>query len=78
MSKDNGQGIFSMTFIASIQNQPLMLARELAVGQVNASSARQTNKDKAMKAIGLAKNTNGLLLALSNFSLSHQGLKVLR
>lgn len=78
MSRDNGQGIFSMNFISSLQAMPLSLAQEAARQQASASSATAPNKAKAEKAIQTARSTNALMLALSNFSLSHQGMKVIR
>ena len=78
MSRDNGQGIFSMTFISGLQAMPLGLAQESARQHVVASTATAANKAKAEKAIQTARSTNALMLALSNFSLSHQGMKVIR
>lgn len=78
MSRDNGQGIFSMSFISSLQAMVLCQAQEVAMQQVDASSASAANKAKATKAIQSARSTNALMLALSNFSLSHQGMKVIR
>lgn len=78
MSRDNGQGLFSMTLIASLQVLPLGQAQEAAQRRVDESTATEANKLKATKAIHTARSTKALMLALSNFSLSHQGLKVVR
>lgn len=78
MSRDNGQGIFTMNFISSLQAMALRQAQDLAVQQVDICSASLSNKVKATKAIQSARSTNALMLALSNFSLSHQGMKVIR
>lgn len=79
MSKDFGQGIFSMDFIKSLERQrDLGIAREAAIKQIDESSATDENKTKARQMISKANTVQKLLLGMANFSLSHQGLKVIR
>lgn len=78
MARDNGQGIFTMDFIKSIERKPLPDAKVLALDVVNASPATPANKQKATTMLNNSNTLTKLLIGMSNFSLSHQGLKSMR
>ena len=74
--KDFGQGIFTMPEITAISNMnTLSEAKAAAHAIITASSAKPENKAKAAAMVNSSTNLKRLLLGMSNFSLSHQGLK---
>jgi len=77
MARDNGQGIFTMDFIGSIQAMPLADASKLALEVIELSAAVPSNKTKASAMIQSSRTMKNLMIGMSNFSLSHQGLKTL-
>lgn len=77
-AKDFGQGIFDMEFIHSVNGQTdLAKAKQMCMDKIEASSATDANKRKARAMVQLSNTTKNLLLGLTNFSLSHQGLKTI-
>lgn len=76
MARDNGQGMFTMAEITAISNMNLADGKAAAFAIVKASTATEQNKAKANAMINKAFSLKGLLLGMSNFSLSHQGLGV--
>ena len=77
MARDNGQGIFSMDFIKKVENMTYNEAIQAALDRINLSTATEANKMKATQMVTKCISVNRLLLGMSNFSLSHQGLKTL-
>lgn len=78
MSRDNGQGIFTMEVITKISKmKSLAEAKSFAQEVVNNSTANDENKRKATVLIVKASSINSLAISMSNFSLSHQGLKTI-
>lgn len=78
MSKDHGQGIFTMDVIKRCDELAFGDAIVYAEMIVQQSSAKPENKAKAMKMIAHSHNRNTLLLRMSSFNLSHSGMKVIR
>lgn len=82
MAQDFGEGIFSMEVITNVSRlSPNKLASaklmaEQAIG--GATTATQKNRDKATALIAKANSVQSLAIAMSNFSLAHQGLKTIR
>lgn len=77
--KDFGPGIFDMEFINEMNeltNTEQIKAK--AMDKINASSATEDNKKKARAMIHFANTKTKLLMGMTNFSLSHQGLKAIR
>jgi hypothetical protein len=78
MSKDHGQGIFEMsdiTLVCSMSSLPN--AKVIARAAIDRSTATQANKDKAGLMVAKATSPTKLAFGMTNFSLAHQGLKVL-
>lgn len=81
MSKDHGQGIFTiaiLTKIAERSQASLDVQKDIASRAILESSATDENKRKATAMVLKATSHRSLMLGMSNFSLSHQGMKVLR
>lgn len=79
MSKDHGQGIFTMQLITTIsKTRELSMAKSLAEAAINDSTATDANKEKARELLRTSSSLKKLLFGMTNFSLSHQGMKVLR
>ena len=79
MAHDHGQGIFTMEFIGSIAAlKDVEAGRVLALEHIENSSATAQNKLKAVGMVHKSHTLKNLLLGMSNFSLSHQGLKAVR
>lgn len=81
MARDFGQGIFTvqaLNTISSMKNKPLVEQKKFAQDIIDASSAVESNKIKATEMVRSAGTHAKLLIGASNFSLSHQGLKVIR
>lgn len=77
MKRDNGQGMFTMDFINEVAREvDINAAKCTCYERIEASTANPDNKHKAKVAVNKATNLRSLLLTLSNFSLSHQGLAV--
>ena len=77
MKRDNGQGMFTMDFITQVSRLPrLEDAKAAAHLVIDGSTATDANKEKARSMIFKATSLRSLLLGMSNFSLSHQGLGV--
>lgn len=80
MTKDYGPGIFSMSTITTVvKTRELQLAKSIAEAEVDANStATEKNRIAAKAMILKSRSTLALGTGMTNFSLSHQGLKVLR
>lgn len=80
MSQDFGQGIFMMPMITFVSKQKdLGLAKDYARAVVDDDAvAIPKNKEKARAMIEKSRTVIGLAQGMTNFSLSHQGMKVLR
>lgn len=79
MAHDHGQGIFEFSFISRIAvSNNIELAKREAHERIEASSATQMNKTKATGMVNKCRSIKDLLLGMSNFSLSHQGLRSIR
>ena len=77
MKRDNGQGMFTMDFITTVSRMSgLPEAKGAAHGLIDASMATDVNKQKARAMVANSTSVRTLLLGMSNFSLSHQGLGV--
>lgn len=77
--KDFGPGIFDMEFINEMNELTSMNdIKTAAMAKIDASSAHEDNKKKARSMIQLANSKMKLLMGMTNFSLSHQGLKAIR
>ncbi len=78
-AKDFGQGIFDMEFINQVNDEKdFGKQKAMSIAKVKGSSATDANKTKAINMINFAKNSKGLIMGMTNFSLSHQGLKTLK
>jgi hypothetical protein len=78
MARDNGQGIFSMAAIndiAALRNTSE--AQKIACAIIEASSANPQNK-KAADMVAKSSTVKALIFGMTNFSLSHQGMPVIR
>ena len=82
MAKDFGQGLFTMDQITRISTirelGPMKTAALMLLESEQNAKVTEANRHKARSMISTAPSVKSLLLGLSNFSLSHQGLKVLR
>lgn len=79
MSKDYGQGIFDMEFINNISKiKDLTLAKSMAYEKIESTNATDENKAKAKTMVSKSATLSKLLFSMTNFSLSHQGLKTIR
>ena len=79
MAQDFGQGIFSMDTITAVtKTRELGMAKSIANAMIDSSKAQQKNIDKARALVMKANSVNRLAQGMSDFSLSHQGLKTLR
>jgi len=79
MTRDNGQGIFTMTTINNIAaTKNLNDARTAAHTIIEASTATVQNKKKAGEMVAKCASVKSLIFGMTNFSLSHQGLKIIR
>jgi len=79
MARDNGQGIFSMAAIndiAALRNTSE--AQKIACAIIEASSANPQNKKKAADMVAKSSTVKALIFGMTNFSLSHQGMPVIR
>ena len=75
MTRDFGQGMFTMPEITAISNMATLAeAKEAAYAIIMASTANADNKTKARAMVAKAMSLKSLLLGMSNFSLSHMGL----
>lgn len=78
MSKDFGQGIFTMEFISKVaEMKSITEAQQLAIKEIDRASANNDNKTKAIKLVNSSRTIKFLVINMANFSLSHQGLKTL-
>lgn len=78
MSRDFGQGIFDMEFINSISKvKDLTHAKSMAFEKIESTNATDENKAKAKSMVSRSATLTKLLFGMTNFSLSHQGLKTL-
>jgi hypothetical protein len=80
MSQDFGQGIFTMGTITRVSKcKTLGEAKGIALEAVMSSeTALPKNRIKAERLCHATRSVSELAIAMTNFSLSHQGLKVLR
>jgi hypothetical protein len=80
MSQDFGQGIFTMDTITTVsKTRDLSLAKGIANAKIDASTtALPKNIEKARALVLNARSVSKLAIDMSNFSLSHQGMKVIR
>lgn len=77
--KDFGPGIFDMEFINEMNAlDSINDIKTAAMAKIDASSANEDNKKRARSMIQLASSKMKLLMGMTNFSLSHQGLKAIR
>jgi hypothetical protein len=77
MKRDNGQGMFTMDFINEVSTlKDLAAAKACVTARIDASTANDVNKQKALRLVHNARTCNNLVLGMANFSLSHQGLSV--
>ena len=78
MSRDFGQGIFDMEFINSISKvKDLTQAKAMAFEKIEGAVATDENKAKAISMVSRSATLSKLLFGMTNFSLSHQGLKAI-
>lgn len=78
MSNDFGQGIFDMGFINDISKiKDLTLAKSMAYEKIESTNATDENKAKAKSMVSRSATLSKLLFGMTNFSLSHQGLKAI-
>jgi hypothetical protein len=78
MSKDFGPGIFEMRLIRDLEKVTnLELAKQQAQEAVDNSLATAKNKAAATAMISKSRSVKSLLFGMTNFSLSHQGLKLI-
>lgn len=77
MTRDNGQGIFTMDFITKVESMTFNEAVLATFDLINTSSATEANKMKATQMVNKAISVRQLMQGMVNFSLSHQGMKVL-
>ena len=78
MSRDFGQGIFDMEFINSIAAvKDLTQAKAKAFEKIESTNATDENKAKAKSMVSRSATLSKLLFGMTNFSLSHQGLKAI-
>lgn len=76
MSKDFGQGIFDMEFINHVGTiKDVIAAKKAAIEKIDGSPATDKNKKKASAMVHKSRTVTELLFGMTNFSLSHQGLK---
>lgn len=80
MSKDYGQGIFSMPLITSVsKTRDLTLAKNIVLAAIDADEhALPASKEKAKAMVLGSRTVDRLAIGMMDFSLSHQGLKVIR
>jgi hypothetical protein len=79
MTRDNGQGIFSMVAINDVATmKSLNEAKGAAYTLIEASAATAQNKKKASDMVSCTASVKALIFGMTNFSLSHQGLKTIR
>lgn len=79
MARDFGQGVFTMDIISHVATMSdIAAAKVYAHDAVQASNATSMNKIKAAGMINKAHNSKALLLGMSNFMLSHSGLKTIK
>ena len=78
MAQDFGQGIFTMEFIKSVEDLDLIDAKAKAYSLIHSSTANVVNRQKATKMLNDSRTMKNLLLGMSNFMLSHSGLKTVR
>ena len=78
-SADHGQGIFDMVFINDVNAiKDIIAAKTAAYDKIDASKATDENKRKAKAMVAKAANVKALIFGMTNFSLSHQGMKVVK
>ena len=78
MNTDFGQGIFDMDFINNVSKiKDLTLAKSMAYEKIESSIATSENRVKAKSMVSRSATLSKLLFGMTNFSLSHQGLKAL-
>lgn len=78
MTRDFGQGIFEMQLIRDLEKiTNLELAKQRALEAVDNSHATDKNKVAATAMISKSRSVKSLLFGMTNFSLSHQGLKLI-
>jgi hypothetical protein len=79
MSQDHGQGIFTMEFInAASRMKSIEEAKVAAHKVVDDATCTDANRAKASTLVMRSRHVRELIQAMTNWSLSHQGLKVLR
>lgn len=79
MSKDFGQGIFTMDFITEISKmKDLTEAKKMVTAVIDLSTANDENVEKAHALVAKARSIHNLIFSMTDFSLSHQGLKVIK
>ncbi len=78
MSRDFGQGIFDMEFINDVASiTDLTKAKSMAFEKIESTTATPENKAKAKSMVMRSATHSKLLFGMTNFSLSHQGLKAI-
>ena len=81
MAHDYGQGIFTMDVLRRVAERfqaSLDVQKDIACRAINESTATDENKRKATAMVLKSTSHRALMLGMSNFSMSHQGLKVIR
>lgn len=79
-AEDFGQGIFNMDFIVTVGKMAdIVAAKKLAYEKIDDSKGvTDENKRKAKTMIAKATTIRNLIFGMTNFSMSHQGMKVLK
>lgn len=76
MARDNGQGIFAMDFINEVSRmKSIEEAKAAAHKKVDEAVATDANKQKSNTMVMRSRNIRELVFGMTNFSLSHMGLK---
>ena len=76
---DFGPGIFDMEFVNAVNaSKDLGKGKTMAYEKIDASSALEENKQKARAMVAKANSMFKLLDGMTNFSLAHQGLGVIK
>jgi hypothetical protein len=80
MSHDHGEGLFNMALINEVSKiRDIWEARGVVAAVIDQNTtATQKNVNAARVLVSKARSVHELLIAMSNFSLSHQGLKTIR
>lgn len=80
MAHDHGEGLFNMTLINEVSKiKELPAAKSMVQFVIDQNSTATPKNIAAAKAlVSKARSVHELLISMSNFSLSHQGLKTVR